>query len=496
MPEPATFSRYYVFAAKGIQDFILKGDKLRLMIGASGLVEQLPNAFLDKLLSELHLQVDVDYRILSRSAGGARLLFKESAPVDALAKILPIAVDLYAPGLEVVQSIRPLTCGLKAAMSQAEQDLRIRRNCPVPVMPPPGPLVERCPRSGQPVTGYFRQQDEKEPADAAMQAKDLAVRDAKRILEYKIRNDGQSNISVPESFSSFCNREKGLIAIIHIDGNGLGLKISNLLQNGLSDEETANRYAKFSSDVEHITQSAARNALAELTKHNDSVPVVPLIVAGDDLTLIMKARDAVPFVKSYLQNMESLSRDDNPENGMTACAGIVFAKPDYPFAQAYDLCESLCSFAKNETKRSRSAVAFWRLTSSLADDFPSIREKELTTSDSILTMMPYIVNGPAQNGLHPCLDDLLELKEKACLLPRGSLRNVLSLLYESREKAAQAYDRLIEIARPGMGTGDENPAQAFISAMRKITGASLFGEGSTPKTPLHDALELIAAEKD
>ena len=35
-----------------------------------------------------------------------------------------------------------------------------------------------------------------------------------------------------------------------------------------------------------------------------------------------------------------------PGRALTACAGVVIAKPHYPFAQAYDLAEELTANAK------------------------------------------------------------------------------------------------------------------------------------------------------
>ena len=58
--EMQAFPVYYVFSSKGIQEYILRGNKLRWMIGGSNLVERLP-VFFEELLSSLGFSKEEDY---------------------------------------------------------------------------------------------------------------------------------------------------------------------------------------------------------------------------------------------------------------------------------------------------------------------------------------------------------------------------------------------------------------------------------------------------
>lgn len=98
MNNPHSWQTLYVMAAKGIQSFILQGDKLRLMIGGSELVEALPDDLVVRTLSELGAAKD-EYKVLTSSAGGIRILFRNRDWPERLAKLLPCAITLYAPGL-------------------------------------------------------------------------------------------------------------------------------------------------------------------------------------------------------------------------------------------------------------------------------------------------------------------------------------------------------------------------------------------------------------
>ena len=70
--EPREYTCYYVLASKGIQDYILRGDKLKLMIGGSEVVDRLPEKLAGRLLISMGLSEDEDFLFLSRAAGGAR----------------------------------------------------------------------------------------------------------------------------------------------------------------------------------------------------------------------------------------------------------------------------------------------------------------------------------------------------------------------------------------------------------------------------------------
>lgn len=72
-------------------------------------------------------------------------------------------------------------------------------------------------------------------------------------------------------------------------------------------------------------------------------------------------------------------------------------------------------------------------------------------------------------------------------MPRGSMRGILTALYQSREKAKQSFSRVRQI---GHGKGYMQPV---VDALKSITGNELFKDDNA--TPLFDALELLAAER-
>jgi hypothetical protein len=459
------FNWYYVVASKGIQDFILRGDKLRHMVGGSELVEQIPTVLIPNVLEKLAI---TEHKILSTAAGGARILFAKESDARRLAEVLPLAISLHAPGLEAVQALVELKGNLADAMETAEKMLQSRRNLIAVVYPPASPLAVRVPRTGQVAVDEIQ----KEAADAAMLVKEQA-REAK-ILFKKL---GISSELCPVDTEKLAG-DNSYLAIFHADANGLGQAVMELLR-GLNGPEAADKYVDFSKGVEKCALKALHAAVSNLKK-----PFRPLICAGDDVTLILNSYEAIEAAKRFLETFESESAKILGAP-LTAAAGIAFIHTSFPFAQGYELCESLCKYAKTKTERKVSSLAFWRLTATLAGDVETNIDRELVNGDCVLTMMPYCVGTAPHTAPH--LDELQKLIEAIPGMPSSRLRGLLTEMSISKASADADYNRLKDVMR------DKPKAlQKFALALNKITGGELWKNISGKfHTPLHDALELV-----
>lgn len=167
------------------------------------------------------------------------------------------------------------------------------------------------------------------------------------------------------------------IAVIHLDGNGVGMMV-----RGLSDRLASIPSAVFEKRIQCDASNpdALRLALLALNKSLDSlmkgafcdawalvsdlalqegfgvVPVVPVILGGDDATVITDGAFALPFVEAFLRAFEKRSAEDPliralADNDMlTAGAGVAVVRRNFPFHIAYELAERLASAAKSVGK--------------------------------------------------------------------------------------------------------------------------------------------------
>ena len=186
------------------------------------------------------------------------------------------------------------------------------------------------------------------------------------------------------------------VGVVHIDGNGVGAVMRDLgcahraVQkvgvSTISDEESKGLQS-FIMEVNRRLDDVMKDAIAlswydvqELTP-DTVVPIVPVLVGGDDVTVYTDGRYAIPFAEAYIHHYERLTKDDDllsvlaivaggkkadvPERDhfeiddyiiqnpgpLTASAGVAIVGRNFPFHIAYDLAEELVSRGKKLGKK-------------------------------------------------------------------------------------------------------------------------------------------------
>ncbi|MCC5900280.1 MAG: hypothetical protein JJU32_20510 [Phormidium sp. BM_Day4_Bin.17] len=216
--------------------------------------------------------------------------------------------------------------------------------------------------------------------------------------------------------------EVGWLAIVHADGNGLGqifLNFANCLGTAQSNREYISAYREFSLELDECTEAAFEKAVqAAFDKDDDgstAVPLVPLIVGGDDLTVVCDGEIALTFTQVFLTQFEAeteqkpviakIAEEQFGVGRLSACAGIAIIKPHFPFSVAYELAESLIKSAKSvkqtvtkpepdskpKTPFPCSAIDFHILYDSTQIDFDRIRRNLQPETTTYLYNRPYVV---------------------------------------------------------------------------------------------------------
>ena len=185
--------------------------------------------------------------------------------------------------------------------------------------------------------------------------------------------------------------ELSSVGVIHIDGNGVGAIIRDLGRafdtvdarlDSLKDaayERRENpcsfkddRFQWFVMEVNYRLDGVVNQAVAEAWQTVDNIagvnrlktlPVVPVLVGGDDVTVYTDGRYAIPLAEAYIRHYERLTGEDDllrelaviaraPEPGpLTASAGVAIIGRNFPFHIAYDLAEGLVSRGKKLGKK-------------------------------------------------------------------------------------------------------------------------------------------------
>ena len=188
--------------------------------------------------------------------------------------------------------------------------------------------------------------------------------------------------------------ELSSVGVIHIDGNGVGAIMRDLGRafdtvdarlDSLKDEAyerrdnpcsiNDDRFQWFVMEVNYrldgiVKEGVARSwADVECLAKDDGdddvalVPVVPVLVGGDDVTVYTDGRYAIPFAEAYIRHYEELTEKDEllkqlavvadaeTPGPLTASAGVVIVGRNFPFHIAYDLAEELVSRGKKLGKK-------------------------------------------------------------------------------------------------------------------------------------------------
>lgn len=266
--------------------------------------------------------------------------------------------------------------------------------------------------------------------------------------------------------------EKSFIAVVHIDGNGMGSRVNAFyesLENREIDWQTfCKEIRAFSESIDDDYQQAFMNVNKEIARNiqdgtldeldlddtgSKRFPLRRIVASGDDICFVCDGRIGIEAAALFLKE---LSKIKNPcdEKKYTACAGVAIVHAKYPFFSAYDLAEKLCSNAKKYTASlspedngaSISAID-WNLNNGEIKEKLSDIDKDYMNKDHIsLTMRPYIVYSsdksieeyPRTYDRFRKLYNVVSNNEIGLVDVRSQLKEMRSKMKES-ENAARYY---------------------------------------------------------
>jgi hypothetical protein len=474
----------YYFSAKGLQEYLGKSPQLKDMVGASEMIDTLPELLVEHVLPSV-VQNKNDRHIPPHAAGALRVVFRNESDAKKFAAICPLLVRVLAPGLEFVQAIAKVESETDYARAiQAVEAAAVRqRNQPVARLPETTPAHARNPHSGLALVALDGA--EAEPLDAETQAK-RKLRSSQRprprsksalpdIYTQAGYTPGDAQ-RIPDYFDQIAPGRGQQMAVVHADASGLGQMFIRLNRD-YAKHLTPAFYAKLTLAIEATAKAATQAGLTAVKKFfpmekHARWPFLPLVQAGDDFTAVMRADFALDFLAAYLPAYSENSAQELGKlktafhemapgipDRLTVCAGLVTCHPHFPYSSAVALCEDLCHTAKRIAKQGQPLAAevaplviFHPIySSSLPGRYAEILGTELRggplagqgSSHLTLTLAPYEVPGSAQpSGRFPLLANLRKVAEAMRELPRGQMRSLITALQDNPLDAQMQVDRL------------------------------------------------------
>jgi len=218
--------------------------------------------------------------------------------------------------------------------------------------------------------------------------------------------------------------EESLLAVIYIDGNNMGAQVQACLEGKESYDECVTELRRFSGEIQKNYVDDRINAintmLDEKYREQSHKKRRTIVSAGDEMTIICNARDALDTVKAYLK--------DFPEN-CSSCVGIVIFHSHAPYADAYRLAEECCESGKDWMKERKLKHAclldFHYCQGGIGSSLKQIRKKELGGKTC---SRPWMLLSHSKDSVNEFCYSLELAEEMALLLQDLGRSNVKSLL--------------------------------------------------------------------
>ena len=295
--------------------------------------------------------------------------------------------------------------------------------------------------------------------------------------------------------------ESNYIAVVHIDGNGMGNRVSNYYSkiDSNSWEEFKEKEKDFSKAIDDdykeaysqmlriVADRIEDGTLDDLSLKDGLMPVRRIISSGDDICFVAEGRIGLECAVEFIRCLNDMQNecDSLP---YTACAGVAIVHQKYPFYRAYKVAEALCSNAKkygasistsDDNGSSISAIDWHLEQGELADTVEEIRSSYVNGDGKSMIGRPFIIDAPEEvlsNHVEKKYDALRasvkRLNDPKKDFPRGKIKGLRDVLKKG-EDATKNYvkfnkmDHIIQVTELGMEFDAIEIMDTFISLKKE-----------------------------
>ena len=449
-------SKYlYGAAVQGIQGFIFKTNELKHIVGASELVEQICTSDFEEFAKNGESVV--------RAAGNIKFIFDKKEDCQKAVREFPKKVNTKAPGITISQAVVAFDEDFGKAIDDLEDLLKVQRNKPSRSVTSGLIGIKRANNTGLPVVCVMEVDEKIIYKDEPTLRKERS-QNVKGLCEKSFGKEALLEKEIAYNISDITDRNDW-IAVIHADGNGLGKVVQAV-------GKQKDVFKEFSQKLDLATKEAANHAfIVVFNKFKDKriIPIRPVVLSGDDMTVIIRGDLAIDYAKAFISAFEENTKEHlgvilreqqvfaEDKDYLTACAGIAFIKSSYPFYYGYQLAEDLCGEAKKDTKAiygadtnylPPSCMMFHKVQDSFINDYKDIVDRELTAKGDGLSFKagPYYIHPQdSKRTIDNLINASVLLNSENGDGIKSGIRNWISLRLEDKSKADQRKDRMLQI---------------------------------------------------
>lgn len=413
-----------IYDVRGIQSYIFRTNAVKEIVGASSIVSNLIinelknaiNFFIDNgKLSENEIVLDwekqtefqfeknkdVKIEVLYYGGGNLVVVFRTEELCKKISTFMSKNIMQNAYGLSLVYAYVDKTdnynedwFALKTKLSEIK--------AVTPLNKPAGiiPIVQYDSLTSKPLSKVYNN-------------KKVTFEAYQKLKRYEKLQQEKSDY-IKEFDKMRTSNEEGLIAIVHIDGNSMGMNIREIMAEAKTYNQAVERMRKISNDIHEVFEEKAikvvKEKILEICKLHDikasehELPFRPLIQAGDDITFVCNERIALDIVEEYIKAIRT-GYMYNENYKFSACAGIAIIHSHYPFYKGYNVAEECCKTSKTRAKtegmidgKIGNFVDFEYCYSGTITDLDESRKENYTTIEGLnLLKKPYGIYEESEN---------------------------------------------------------------------------------------------------
>lgn len=393
-------SDYYgvLIDTTSIQQYVFSGNRLKENLGASFLVQDIYKS----ILNEVSVKPDKEGFV---GGGNALLFFEDNIQAREFVKEWTRNLLIETPGLTTAIAISKESIH-GSDLDNPEKFQLFKKSIfkqlidnkssyfPQVTLSSHG-ITADCKNTGLTMEDWLDSGEDSGYYSSVSTSKLRAENDAMNKLSAEFPVNGFKYTNDLEKLGS-SKSEDSHIAIVHIDGNGMGkrfeaCKTLKEIQD-LSDSLEKATIESFKDLLKHIVDNI-ENIKMDIDLSKKIIPLRPIILGGDDLTFVCDGRLGIYFAKIFLEAFESKQVSDGKK--ITACAGVAITKLKYPFYRGYKLSEELCASAKLKRKNNGgngSWIDFHIAYGGISGELKEIRENFYKVPQGNLLLRPYNIS--------------------------------------------------------------------------------------------------------
>ena len=239
------------------------------------------------------------------------------------------------------------------------------------------PVVRTCATTGLPASVPSREDNQNEwiSQPAAGKREQVGTEDNRGPAQNTIKEEFKSVLETNQHFAIELNELGGgegqsHIAVVHADGNGIGERLKEVVNNAKGNDDFLHDLRAFSASLSRLSQSTLQKtlryfqeilpSLEGLRRFENVFPLRPIVYGGDDLTFVCDGRVGLHLTAYYLQRFaEGRINVSGKCISVDACAGVAIVHTKFPFAQAYHFADELCGLAKLRRREETPLIGSW-----------------------------------------------------------------------------------------------------------------------------------------